>query len=88
MAINSRLHYLFTSNFKTGVVSVFDVGKPGKEKLTKNIANYPSNPESRELIWLEGRNEFAIGLAKGNVSFMNAKKGEAICKSHIQFFIF
>ena len=55
--INNRLNYLFSSNFKTGVVSVFDVGKPGKEKLTKNIANYPSNPDSRELIWFIVRSE-------------------------------
>jgi len=55
MAINSRLNYLFSSNFKTGAISVFDVGKPGKEKFAKNIANYSNNPGARDLCWLEGR---------------------------------
>ena len=49
MTFNPRLNYLLTSNFKTGTISVYDVGKPGKEKFTKNIANYPSKPGSRDI---------------------------------------
>jgi len=73
-------NYLFTSNFKNGTITVFDVGKPGREKFTKGIGNYPSKAGSRELVYLSGRSEFAVGLSDGNISFWNFKKGEPICK--------
>jgi len=80
MSYNPRLNYLFTTNIITGLVSVYDIGKPGREKFAKNVANYPSSKGSREIVWLTGRSEFAIGGADGNIAFWNAKRGEPICK--------
>jgi len=42
MTYNDRLNYLFASNFKTGTINVFDVGKPGREKYVRCIAHYAS----------------------------------------------
>jgi hypothetical protein len=56
------------------------VGKPGREKFTKKVASYPSKNGSRELVYLDGRSEFMVGLADGNVSFWNAKRGIPLCK--------
>jgi len=38
MTYNNRLNYLFASNYKSGTITVFDIGKPGREKYTSTIA--------------------------------------------------
>lgn len=78
MSYNERLNYLFTTNNTTGLISVYDIGKPGKEKFAKNVANYPAQKGSREICWLTGRSEFAIGDSHGNIAFWSAKNGEPI----------
>jgi hypothetical protein len=80
MSYNDRLNYLFATNIITGLISVYDIGKPGREKFAKNVANYPSSKGSREIVWLMGRSEFAIGGSDGSVAFWNAKRGSPICK--------
>jgi len=79
MGFNSRINYLITSDFITGSLGIFDIGKPGKENFSKEVASYQTQPGARALDWLRGRSEFAVGLADGNVSFWTAKKGRAIC---------
>ena len=78
MSYNERLNYLFSTNNSTGLISVFDIGKPGKEKFAKNVANYPAEKGGREICWLNGRSEFAIGGSSGHITYWNAKRGEPI----------
>jgi hypothetical protein len=40
MCFNPRLNYIFASNKDKGVISIFDVGKPGREKFSKVVGNY------------------------------------------------
>ncbi len=80
MCFNPRLNYIFASNKDKGVISIFDIGKPGREKFSKVVGNYNSEGGGRELVWLEGRSEFALGFQNGNISFWNAKAGKPICK--------
>jgi len=42
LCFNERLNYLFSTNNMNGLISIFDVGKPGREKFAKNVANYPA----------------------------------------------
>jgi len=79
MAFNDRLNYLFTTNINTGTISIYDIGKPGQEKVkSRNIANYPAQKGSREIVWLTGRSEFAIGNSNGTIAYWNSKRGEPI----------
>jgi len=78
MCFNSRMNYIFASNKDKGLISIFDIGKPGREKFSKVVGNYQSENGGRELLWLEGRQEFAIGFSNGNISFWNAKIGKPI----------
>ena len=78
MSFNERTNYLFATNHSTGLISVYDIGKPGREKFAKNVAAYPGEKSSREIVWLKGRSEFAIGNSNGTVAFWSAKRGEPI----------
>ena len=85
MCFNPRLNYIFASNKDKGVISIFDVGKPGREKFSKVVGNYQSESGGRELLWLEGRSEFALGFQNGNISFWSAKSGKPICNKYLLF---
>ena len=80
MSFNNRLNYLFATNIQSGMISIYDIGKPGQEKTkSRNIANYPAQKGSREIVWLTGRSEFAIGNSNGSISYWSSKRGEPIC---------
>lgn len=42
-----KTNYLFAANYKDGVIAIWDMGKPGKEKFAQNIANLNGKPEVR-----------------------------------------
>lgn len=68
-------NYLFTAGYEAGMICVFDIDKPGKEKLTKQIAVLEGKENPRCLAWVPKRMEVLVGLGNGTVTFWNSLKG-------------
>lgn len=74
-------NYLFTGSFEEGEVNVFDLDKPGKEKLAKCNATLLGKDKIRAITWSSKRAEIMSGTADGSITFWNAVEGKAICKT-------
>jgi|JI6StandDraft_1071083.scaffolds.fasta_scaffold04228_8 hypothetical protein len=57
------------------MISVFDIDKPGKEKLTKQVAGLEGKENPRSLVWVPKRMEVLVGLGNGTVTFWNSLLG-------------
>jgi hypothetical protein len=59
----------------TGYITVFDIGKPGKEKLTKRIGFTQGKPKQRIVLWRDHGREIISGDEDGLVTFWLSKEG-------------
>ena len=63
-----------------GVLAIFDIGKPGKEKYASSRAMLNGKPKVRVCKWASSRQELISGNQDGTVTFWDARKAEPICK--------
>jgi len=71
-------HYLMSGNYDDGVLAIWDLDKPGKEKYAHNIANLQGKAKVRSVVWSSSRAELFSANADGTVTFWNAKKAAPI----------
>jgi len=57
------------------MISVFDIDKPGKQKLTKQIAGMEGKENPRSLVWVPKRMEVLVGMGNGTIIFWNSLRG-------------
>lgn len=74
-----KTNYLFTANMDDGVIAIFDIGKPGKEKYASSRAMLNGKPKVRNCRWASARQELVSGNQDGTVTFWDARKAEPIC---------
>lgn len=51
MHLDNNRNYLFTGSFDDGELNVFDLDKPGREKLAKLNATYMGKEKVRAIAW-------------------------------------
>ena len=59
---------------------MFELDKPGREKLAKLNATMLGKPKIRALAWSSKRTEIMTGNADGSITFWNAVEGKSICR--------
>eukprot|EP00828_Plagiopyla_frontata_P039391 TRINITY_DN517_c0_g1_i2.p1 TRINITY_DN517_c0_g1~~TRINITY_DN517_c0_g1_i2.p1 ORF type:complete len:317 (-),score=57.95 TRINITY_DN517_c0_g1_i2:63-1013(-) len=87
---NKALHYdiskryLFTAGYNNGLIQVYEIGKAGKEKFTKQIMQLPGKNKERTIKWSKDRLELYVGNEDGTITFWNAKKAKPffVLKAH------
>jgi len=77
-----KTNYLFTANMDDGVIAIFDIGKPGKEKYASSRAMLLGKPKVRTCKWASNRQELISGNQDGTVTFWDARKAEQIYVMH------
>lgn len=67
-----------------GYITIFDIGNPGKEKLTKRIGNTQGKPKQRIVLWRDQSREIISGDEDGYVTFWYSKDGTPlyVIKAH------
>ena len=75
--IEYHKQYIFTGTNK-GDISVLDLGKPGKEKLIKEISYFGGNLEIRILRYNPDNHEIYSGDQKGKITVWSLKTGQSI----------
>lgn len=58
---------------------MFDLDKPGREKLAKLNATLIGKEKIRAITWSAKRAEIITGTADGSITFWNAVEGKSIC---------
>lgn len=58
-----------------GYITVFDIGKPGKEINTKRIGFTQGKPKQRIVLWRDHGREIITGDEDGIVTFWLSKEG-------------
>lgn len=79
--LDNNRNYLFTTSFENGEINVFELDKPGREKLAKLNATLYGKEKIRAITWSAKRAEVITGNADGSITFWNAVEGKSICKS-------
>ena len=76
-------NFLLASDIN-GFITIFDIGKPGKEKLTKRIGNTIGKPKQRIVLWRDHGREIISGDEDGLITFWLAKEGTPlyVLKAH------
>lgn len=69
---DTNRNYLFTGSFDDGELNVFDLDKPGREKLAKLNATLIGKDKVRAVAWSAKRAEIMSGTADGSITFWNA----------------
>jgi WD40 repeat protein len=77
--LDNNRNYLFTGSFDDGEINVFDLDKPGREKLAKLNATLHGKDKIRAITWSAKRAEIMTGTADGSITFWNAVEGKTIC---------
>jgi len=67
-------NYLMVSDIN-GYITIFDIGKPGKEKLCKRVGNTQGKSKQRIVLWRDHGREIISGDEDGYVTFWNSKDG-------------
>jgi WD40 repeat protein len=80
MHLDTSRNYLFTGSYDDGEINVFDLDKPGREKLAKLNATLVGKEKIRAITWSAKRAEIITGTADGSITFWNAVEGKSICK--------
>jgi len=67
-----------------GYITIFDIGYPGKERLTKRIGNTQGKPKQRIVLWRDHGREIISGDEDGVVTFWYSKEGAPlyVLKAH------
>jgi WD40 repeat protein len=78
LTFDTNRHYLITGNHDDGILAIWDLDKPGKEKFAHNIANLHGKAKVRATAWSTSRTELMSANADGTVTFWNAKKAAPI----------
>jgi|DEB0MinimDraft_12_1074336.scaffolds.fasta_scaffold47444_1 hypothetical protein len=74
-------NYLMSSDIN-GYITIFDIGKPGKEKLTKRIGFTQGKSKQRVVLWRDHGREIISGDEDGYVTFWLAKEGTPLYVIH------
>jgi WD40 repeat protein len=61
-----------------GLISIYDMGPPGKERFIKLVAELHGKPNSRLLKWREQGQEIIEAGQDGIVSFWHVKDGNPL----------
>lgn len=77
--LDTNRNYLFTGSYDDGEINVFDLDKPGREKLAKLNATLVGKEKIRSVAWSAKRAEIMTGTADGSITFWNAVEGKSIC---------
>lgn len=77
--------YLFLGGYQDGNVWIYEMGKPGHEKITKQVANFKSKECLKDLIWISKKMELISSSQGGQIFFWDALKGKQICKHFENF---
>ena len=83
MYLDTNRNYLFTASFENGEINVFDLDKPGREKLAKLNATLYGKDKIRAVTWSAKRAEIMTGSSDGSITFWNAVEGKSICNFFI-----
>jgi WD40 repeat protein len=78
LIFDTNRHYLISGNHDDGILAIWDLDKPGKEKYAHNIANLHGKPKVRYAAWSTGRAELMSGNGDGSITFWNAKRASPI----------
>lgn len=80
---DSSSNYLMASDVD-GYITIFDIGNPGKEKVSKRIGNAYGNKKMRVILWKDKGREIISGDEEGYVTFWNSKDGQPlyVMKAH------
>lgn len=70
--LDTNRNYLFAASFENGEINVFDLDKPGREKLAKLNATLYGKEKIRAVTWSAKRTEIMTGNADGSITFWNA----------------
>lgn len=69
---------MFTGSYDDGELNVFDLDKPGREKLAKMNATLMGKDKVRAISWSAKRAEIFSGHSDGSITFWNAVEGKPI----------
>ncbi len=72
-------NYLISGSFDDGELNLFDLDKPGREKLANCNATYKGKSKVRAIAWTGKRLEIIAGSADGSITFWDAVSGKSIC---------
>ena len=78
MHLDTSRNYLFTGSYDDGEINVFDLDKPGREKLAKLNSTLHGKEKIRAVTWSAKRAEIITGTADGSITFWNAVEGKTI----------
>lgn len=76
--LDNNRNYLFTTSYENGEINVFELDKPGREKLAKLNATFYGKEKIRAITWSAKRAEVITGNADGSITFWNAVDGKSI----------
>ncbi|KAM3143094.1 hypothetical protein pb186bvf_004680 [Paramecium bursaria] len=71
-------NYLFTAGHDQGEIGVYEVGKSGREKYTKQTASFKGKLKIREIVWSTSRGEAMVGNTDGTVTIWSSKNAAPI----------
>jgi hypothetical protein len=71
------MFYLVSGDLE-GCLSIFEIGKPGRERFVKQIASYQGRPGIRFICWREKNREIISGSHCGKVTVWSVKTSEPL----------
>lgn len=70
-------NYVFAGGFDDGEITIFNIEKPGKEKLWKLVASLKGKLCARYIEWSSKAGEIYAGYKDGTITFWSTKKGDS-----------
>lgn len=76
-------NYFFGGTYESGEIFIFEIGKPGHEKISKQIGVLKNKEKIIDMIWQPEKMELLVANESGEMFFWDTLKGKQICKDNV-----
>lgn len=80
MLMNREKNYFFAAGFDSGSIYIFDLPKPGQDKLMKQVGTLKNKEGIISMHFLVEKMELIVATQSGEIFFWDCLKGKQICK--------
>lgn len=72
-------NYFFAAAYETGEVFIFEIGKQGHEKVSKQIGYLRNKEHIVDMLWQSQKMELLLSTLDGEIFFWDTVKAKQIC---------
>ena len=85
MMMNREKNYFFAAGSDSGSIYIFDLPKPGQDKLMKQVGTLKNKDNIISMHFLSDKMELIVATQSGEIFFWDCLKGKQICTNSNYF---